>query len=106
MAHDVHAVERAGDGVRVGDVAEHECDARVDLRIAAVHVGAQRVEHAHAPALLERRLHDGAADEAGASRDEEDPVAHERAPVVVLAPVTGRASTDSTAPGSISGRPR
>ena len=98
MADHVDAVERGIHGRGVSDVADHEFDPRVQLRralgAARVHIGAQRVEHAHLPAALERLGDDRAADEPGAAGHEQGGHAGSNA-------TTRRARTSATAVAGI-----
>ena len=76
-------------GVGVPHIGAHELDALVDDGVAAVHVGAERVEDAYLVSGGEGRVDDGAADEPRAAGDQQP---HEP-------------STEATAAGSISSRP-
>ena len=76
-------VDGAGDGVRVAHVALDELGARVEVvGPLAVRGLEQRVEHADLVALLQQRVDDVRADEAGAAGDEDH-----GAPGYRLAPV-------------------
>jgi len=68
----------------------HELDAGRQMARAggagAVHLRLQRVEHAHAGAAREERLHEMAADEAGAAGDEDGRGDHDAVNLATSAP--------------------
>ncbi len=74
MNHDLDAVEGAAHDLGVAHVAAHVL--RLGLRIrrpvgaGAVHLGVERVEHAHALALADERIHQVRTDEARSAGDE------------------------------------
>ncbi len=70
-----HARQRAVHGRRVADGGVHQLHAGRQVARAggadAVHLGLERVEHAHGGAAREERVHEVRADEAGAAGDED-----------------------------------
>nr|BFF14847.1 hypothetical protein GCM10025699_61500 [Microbacterium flavescens] len=111
MADGVDSDQRGVDDVGVAHVAVHEVDPLVEGGGAAVHVGAQRVEHPHAPPAPEGLLDDGRADEPGTTGDQQQAGEARRGPVgarvghsAVRRAATGRASTAATASAGMSSR--